>query len=277
MKIEIIGKTLIATCRIIVLFALAMPAMATKSSEPKAFIEKTNRLPANYKGFDTKELIEMLQSRIRNLKKDEYETTDEYSRRMKKQDDEFPLNTTDLYAFRISQNPSFKYDADSQMFRSTTYKCNNLLTRGGADIRFCDIDLIIRHHYETTSQNIFGVTTTKRQFHDNFLSLAIDVESSLFEFPTATSEVHSKGKPNLDFHVPLEEARSLKNSTIAVLFVGRVTENYIIEDYGRSNAINEKPFDMIDLALPFDVVSLIFYVAQTGEILERRALNSSQK
>jgi len=91
------------------------------------------------------------------MKKGEFETSEELARRIANKDAVLaPINTSDLYAFRIG-NINIKYDADTQAYiigeRSFGYQCKETLKK---DWITCKVASISREHDTYDGSNAYG-------------------------------------------------------------------------------------------------------------------------
>lgn len=109
-----------------IVYVVAAPAPTdVKPWEPTA-----DRLPPNYLGIDPVKFFKMFKSKVGNLKKGEFETSKEFAKRTANKDLLLsPINTADLYAFRIA-DIHIDYNADAQTYLieyscEEAYECNS--------------------------------------------------------------------------------------------------------------------------------------------------------
>lgn len=255
------------------------PKTVVKPWEPTAFDQNADRLPPNYLGLDPVKFFEMFKSKVGSLKKGEFETSEEFTQRTKNSDALLtPINTTDTYAFRIS-NISVKYDADAQTYLiggQYGYSCKENYPFGEfKDWVTCKVSPISRENDTYVGSNAYGASRTVERTRGRDFALAIAKGSAVLS-AAFTQERYLKDQYSFQdrLPVPLEKARDLKDMKIAVLFVGRITDAKIIE--GRGTLIEPKvdsPTDIfiMEEAVPFELKKVIYYVIQTGEILGQRA------
>lgn len=261
-----------------VVSAPAPAPVAVKPWEPTAFGSGDTQLPSNYQGLDPLKFFEMFKSKVGNLKKGEYETSEEFAQRTTNKDAQLsPISTSDLYAFRID-NIQIKYDADAQTYLiggQYGYSCRETYSSG----KFkgwvtCKVAPTRRDKDTYTGTNAYGASVTVERTRGHDFSLAIVRGSPLFSAAFSPDRYLTDQYTFQDrLPVPIEKARDLKDMKVAVLFVGRVIDAKIVE--GRGALVRPKfdlPSDLfiMEEAVPFDLRKVVYYVIQTGEILGQR-------
>lgn len=241
-----------------------------KTWRPTAFSENSERLSRNYKGLNPKLFYEMFQSKISGLKKGEFETSEAFTQRIANKDAVlFPITMTDHYAFGID-NISFTYDADAQAFTiGGYYYCKKTFDENWIT---CKVASVSREHDSYLGMNAFGASRTIERSQGRDFALAIPNGSPILSTVFSQDSYVYKYQDKLS--MPLEKAKILKYSKISVLFVGRVSDAKIIK--GRSTLIEpkiDKPIDIFieEDAVPFDLHKIIYYVTETGEILDQKS------
>ena len=261
------------------------PKKVVKPWEPTAFDQDVDRLPPNYSGLDPVKFFEMFKSKAGSLKKGEFETSEEFTQRTANKDALLaPINTTDVYAFRISDIP-IKYDADAQIYvigELFGYSCKKIPTFGEfKDWVTCKVSPISRDNDTYVGSNAYGTSrTVERTWGSDFavaiakgsavLSAAFTQERNLFKDDSLIKDDYWF-RDRLS--VPLEKARDLKDMKVAVLFVGRITDAQIVEGRGtfiKSKIDSPTNIRIMEVAVPFELKRLIYYVFQTGEVLGQR-------
>ena len=250
------------------------PKTVVKPWEPTAFDQDVGRLPPNYPGLDPVKFFEMFKSKVGSLEKGEFETSEEFTKRTANKDALLsPINTTDTYAFRIS-DISVKYDADAQTYLiggQYGYSCKATYS---FDWVTCKVSTVSRDDDTYVGSNAYGASRTVERTRGRDFALAMTKGSAVLS--TAFTQERDR-KDRLSFQdrlpMPLEKARDLKDMKVAVLFVGRITDAKIVE--GRGTTIKPRidwPINMfiMEEAVPFELKKLIYYVIQTGEILGQR-------
>jgi hypothetical protein len=254
------------------------PKTVVKPWEPTAFGQDVDRLPPNYPGLDPVKFFEMFKSKVGSLKKGEFETSEEFAQRTADKDALLaPINTTYVYAFRISNIP-IKYDADAQTYvigGRFGYSCKETYSFGKfKDWVTCKVSPISRDNDTYVGSNAYGASRTVERTRGRDFAVAIAKGSAVLS-TAFTQERYFKDDYSFQdrLPVPLEKARDLKDMKVSVLFVGRITDAKIIE--GRGTLIEPKVDSPTDLfimeeAVPFELKKIIYYVIQTGEILAQR-------
>ncbi|MGZ5551157.1 MAG: hypothetical protein ACXW0J_07125 [Nitrososphaeraceae archaeon] len=252
-----------------------------KPWQPIAFSLEGDHLPPNYMGLDPKEFLELFESRINSFKltKDEFETTEEFEKRIANKDAIlFPLNTSTLYAFRINSIP-VKYDADTQVYviGNEYIGCHNAnsyyLTSDSKDDWYtCKVDTIFNYSDSYTGSNAFGISLPITRTISKEFSLAIK-KNRLFDDVFDSKKYQDEYIYTDKVFIPIEKARSLRNMSIAVLFVGQINGTQIIQGKGyRKKPTIDSPTEIIDkeYAVPFNLTKVYYYVIESGEIIEQR-------
>lgn len=243
-----------------------------KSWEPTAFIQEGERLPVGYSGLDPKKFYAMFKSKTEGLKKDEFETSEEFALRTSNNDALLaPINTSDLYAFQM-ENLFIEYDADAQAYtikflcKKTFYSSDQNLT--------CKVATLTREVATYTGQNSYGASVTVRRTRGSDFALSILNTTPFFNTMfTHAKSLNSTYRYKDTFSVPSERARNLKDLKIGILFVGRVTGAKLVE--GLASFIEpeiDNPHDLLitQIAVPFDVKKVVYYVIETGEVLGQK-------
>lgn len=251
------------------------PKKAIKRWEPIAFDQNVDRLQPNYTGLDPKKFFHMYKSKVESLKKGDFETSEEFTKRTANLDALLsPIKTADTYAFVIS-NVFIKYDADTQAYLIESQygdPCKETYSFGVfKDWVTCKVSAISRDYNSYVGSNAFGASRKVDRTHGLDFSLALAKDSA------ALSTSFKKGRYLTDQYsfqdripVPLEKARTLKDMKISVLFVGRISGAKIIEGQGilREPTIDSPIHIFIrEEAIPFELNKIIYYVMRTGEIL----------
>lgn len=260
------------------------PKTVIKPWEPTAFDQNVDRLPPNYPGLDPVKFLEMFTSKVGSLEKGEFETSEEFTQRTANTDALLsPINTTDTYAFRIS-NISVKYDADAQtyliggQFGSSCKETSSFVKFKETFVELkdwvtCKVFSVSRDNDTYVASNAYGASRTVERTIGRDFALAIAKGSAVLSAAFTQDRYFNKYSFQDRLPVPLEKARDLKDMKVAVLFVGRITDAKIVE--GRGTVIEPKidsPIDIVivEEAVPFELKKVIYYVIQTGEILGQR-------
>ena len=262
-------------------FAAENPLKQNKSKnatswKPSAFDETAKWLPANYTGINPINFYKMFKGKVDKLEKGKYETSEEFERRIADKDALLaPINTTDLYAFRM-EDISAQYDADAKAYRiGVGFSCDGRNTES-SEMLTCKVGSVIKKNSTYTGSNAYGVSRTVK------LTKGLDFALAIPKSNPAVSEVLSQEsyerhqynyKDNLP--VPLEKARVIKDE-VAVLFVGRVIDARIVYGLGDNNFRNptlDSPYQKFikEEAVPFDLKKIIYYVKKTGEMLYEKS------
>lgn len=248
----------------------------TKNWKPTPFVLENERLPANYAGLDPIKFFKMFKSKVALIKKGEYETTEEFIQRTANKDAILsPINTVDLYAFRMLSDISIKYKADEQAYLiggPYDYYCEKTDSFGrSSGWVTCTVASISEKHDTYIGSNAFGVSRSIKRKRGHNFSLAIHEDSPLLNTVFSKNQYqNSIYNYQTKVEVPLEKARELKNEKVGILFVGRVRDAKLIEGvpFIREPEIGSlKDIFIKEEAVPFEIKKIIYYVIRTGEII----------
>ena len=240
---------------------------------PVAFSQENDNLPVNYLGTNPKLFLEMFKSKVDNLKKGEFETSEEFAKRLDNKDKLLaPINTHDLYAFLIKRI-DFSYDADTQSYKGKNYSCEIKSARA-----MCDVDIIDQVIDTYVGSNAFGAAFTVDRRRTHVFGLSIPSTNPVIGLSTVRTDVGGAERfSEYNYHIlpiPIDKAKYLKDNKmqIGVLFVGRVIDTAVVSESGSITPTSGRPFDYARLTegVPFDVKKVIYYVVQSGEILEKK-------
>ncbi len=123
-----------------------------------------------------------------------------------------------------------------------------------------------------TGVNAFGTKVeVRRVIKEDFALAFSDQDPALTYF---SKRVSGSGYDYFDtIFIPIEKARTLSGSHIGILIVGNVVDTKIIESGGfRMTPTINDPAEILSFnkAIPFKISKIIYYVIETGEILNRR-------
>jgi hypothetical protein len=266
----------------------------TKSNwNPVVYSENQGRLPKNYSGLDAKKFYTLLKAKVNNLEKREFETSEDYEKRTKDVNALLsPIKTTDLYAFKIDFDS--EYNADSQAFSIKTWNpiesfCEALINRKEDKWVTCKVAAVDTERTKYRGTNAYGASIQISKNHITYLALAIPKESQFLNEKFTVKNDRREGTTILgekgyrpirtyeyqdELSIPIEKAKSIKNTKIAGLVVGYVTDAKIIKNLVDSrDPTFDYPIDkyLMYEAVPFEVKKIIYYVVQTGEILYQKS------
>lgn len=237
----------------------------TTAWKPTVFDISATQLQPNYQGTEPKKFFEIYEQKLNLLSKDDFETSVEYARRTADKNALlFPINTRNSYAFRITKI-NFKYDADKQVYYAPRdkprYQC--LQPTSLDKWLMCGIasNSIWNENNKTVYLTIFQLAIVN---HSQLLNIAFYQRPSPTSVETFNAWVDDPLATFIgSINVPLKNARLLKDKTITVLFVGHVTDAIDLTS-------SEKGINLITVnqSVPFRVQKIIYYVLETGEILD---------
>lgn len=254
------------------------PATAAAAWTPMAFDPSQQSLPPNFAGVDRKKFLRLFESKVESIKKDEYETTEQFQARLSNAGGLLaPISTEALYAFQIEEL-KLRYDADKQEFVvDNYYSCAKTSDFGESKGWVtCKLGPVIREFSSYVGSNAYGASMKVDKVFGKDLAIAVKPESSfLATSGFEHSQYSSRYSWKTAFSMPLDQARALKGLEIRALVVGRVSAAKLVE--GQALLVDPKidsPRDVFVLqpAIPFEPLKIIYYAAQTGEILNSQSL-----
>jgi len=136
----------------------------------------------------------------------------------------------------------------------------------------CHIAQISRERDTYVGQNVYGARTTVARTRGEDFSIAVRRDSPYIANLHAP-ERYLRGRFSLKpLEVPIDVARTLGNGQLAMLVVGRIIDARIVDGWGTS--IEPTVRDLTDIIIqdrgvPFEVVSVMFYAFETGEMIKR--------
>lgn len=245
---------------------------------PDPYGDEEGKLPPAYTGMNAEKFLDHFKWKVEGLRKEEYETNEEFARRSADKNAVIaPITTTALYAFKVDGIRA-TYDADTQTyaFVNSGIACSET-SRFGKHPGYvsCRVAIVSRMTDKYIGGNAFGVSRTVTEVRERNFGLAMPSgHSAISAILSPISYVRGGYEYRDKVSVPLEKARSLKDSTLAVLFVGHVADIFLVEGRStRSEATIHSPLDSQswEEAAPFDLKKIVYYVFETGEILGARA------
>lgn len=242
--------------------------------KPVAYPGGSGSLPANYKGEDAYNFFQVFNEAALKIKKDEFETTTAYQARIADVSALIaPIDPNSLYAFKIGTTSS--YDADSQIFTvgyKNAYNCETPaydLKEGS--VFLCTVETHFSPSESYQGQNAYGATVAVKRIRGEKIS--VTVPRSMMVLADVFSKVDSIGNYSVihTIPMPIEQASALRGKHLDVLFVGRIAGPTMVSGRIMSSkpTIND-PTDMFvsQNGIPFEPTSVVFYVVETGQILE---------
>jgi len=230
---------------------------------------KDGYLPKGYQGADPGKLLELFKSKLAAVQKGELETPEDFAQRKADVDAVLaPIKTSDLYAF-WKPDILVWYDAISRyfVFRSKDNEtfCDEISPQWNA----CKIATVENSQSSYPEKFPQGMATVKRTKVTDF-SLAIPQSNNLFRSPAFVYDFTRMGFYYYVTTLP-DDAKKLKANKIGMLFVGSIAGAEIIAGKGNvSPPTFDDPTDinMQEEAIPFNLKKIVFYVVETGKILD---------
>ena len=226
-------------------------------------------LPRNYQGVSPKVFWEFFKEKVSLIQKSEHETQEAFDLRKTDFDSILsPVKASDLYAF---YNPSVIvwYDMREHYFVFRNKEDETLCDEISPEWNSCKIATVENNLTSFLGHFPEGSATVKRTKSTDF-TLAIRKSNHFFQSPSVVYDIARMGFEYI-VRVPPETAEKLKKYKLGVLFVGSVARAEILTSQKvTSEATYEDPKDTIiqEDAIPFDLKKIVFYVQDTGKILD---------
>lgn len=231
-----------------------------------------------YAGLDAASLYKYFKTITDNLKKEQYETSEEHKFRVAKNLEDFSNISNQLYALKMDFVTVDQYNADEQEYKvngwflcrvASSKKVDDEQSLSGKKRRYCKVKFITNNSYQYVGRNAMGVAVKVDKRRSHTFSLAIDYKNNGFDswFEKENGGYISfKGR----ITVPIEAARKIKNKEISTIFVGKFNDPVLHEGSAYySKPEITRPYDTLETTegVNFDLTNLLFVVRDTGEIL----------
>jgi hypothetical protein len=245
----------------------------TNSYDNKSFNLSSEKLPENYLGHDIKRVFATLSKRLTT--KGEFETTEEYQTRIKKELGEtiYGLLTIDnIYAFKPMVGVDTNYDADKQILRATV-KPEPIFNPENLRDERLTFTIRIDHQNKGVyvGQNPFGA---KKEIVKLDLSTYSILPININEF-----SLDCRG---LNFRLNMNSNKAKKSKDhVQVLYIGRLTSPFIKSESFFKDATFDFPMEGINAInyLFFELSEIWLFDEISGEILykQKRSTLSDEK
>jgi len=248
-----------------------------KGYSTTGFDLSAKQLPSQYLGHNLGVVyLKLSQLKATTEKKDEFETTSDFKKRI---ESEFkkpilgPLTLTSIFAFK-AKGTNTSYDADNQQLAVTCELSpvfvQNLSTEKipeGLESVNWESEVIDRGSYEGT--NAFGATVevSREEFYRYELAL-----SNYDDFPTKKSSDGGFERVSFTTHLNVlpEQARIMKTS-IGTLFISKLTTPFSLTNANYSAATFTSPLSTTTITFYVfaNLIEIWFYDIDTGRILSK--------
>jgi hypothetical protein len=232
--------------------------------QENAFDLTVQQLPPLYFGASVSEITKALTD-LQNAKKDQYETTAEYQTRFEALKSKPVFNKIryeDMIALPIQEPVMGRtYNADKGMMSLNVHassRIGTVLRPSGFKLDRSRIILRLRQESErkkATFTNAYGASWE-----------GTDINATVWN-----AFVPSYTPSAIDFPLPSDEARSLKDAKLVAILVGTLSSREVVESGTSSKATLKDPtsFFQLDQSVSFDPKELWIYVLETGKVLNR--------
>lgn len=237
-----------------------------------------NELPPKYSGLDRRQLYSVFTASISKIKpKDEFETTQEYEKRLENvQGLLSPIEPGVDYAIEIS-DIKFSYDADLRRFtpelrnlRGRKYSCLSATLRGkrANDYLICEAGEVHSTSSKYQIKGYSGRAIDVLKTNDRSIGLAISPQDPVYRKYFSPDSVRDRGF-SYPIEMEIEQAKSLKESSIKVLLVGNVTKAEMPTYVTSTAPTKDFPYDIYNetVGVPFKLSRIIIYVYESGKVL----------
>lgn len=264
-------------CAIVLLFSVDNIAAQTKSKPPAPasnyimtpFDADIEKLPPNFLGHNGKQIYESLQSRKFTATKDEFETTEQFNRRVQSAS-QLPLfgkvSTQSLLALKLERFDS-KYDADQSILQARLFTTLACMSETITPLLNCFTQNWEVSSSEYLAQNIFGVKFKVKKVVSESIELNIVNYEKL---QLKEIEISSEKAVTFDIPMDMSKARNVKEN-LKALIIGELTYPYISSSGRSTEGTITSPTDVITTQqiLRLKVLQLWLYDFKTGEILKK--------
>ncbi len=254
----------------------ALAAKKKKKMPPKdtapllqPFVEGKGRLPEHYAGVDEKRFFEIFKKQLGALEKRKDESLAQFVERAADTETVLkPIGTKVNYAFRVV-GLSASYNAARQVYHfggKNGYGCPASGFREGyVTCPISDHVLPAERAVSANAEPDVEMATT-HEIH----GIAIPIDSLFVQDGFQLDR--NKFYFNQELPVTEEKVQELRGATVSVLFVGKVAEDRFVNDRGEKLlpvVKTTRHTTTVEYDVPFQVSRIVYYVQQTGEILQQ--------
>ena len=226
-----------------------------------------DRLPANYEGVDSRKFLGVFKKSVASLKKRRTESDEQFKVRAADTDRALrPISTKAAYAFKVPGLVA-QYSAHRQAYvfgGKSGYGCPASGFLEGYVT--CGIgEYPVASSADSGTGGAKDATGARREA----FGLAVRIDSGIIKKGFTLDR--NKFYFNQELPVSAEKAQTLKDYQVSVLFVGNVVAERLVGDGGKTALPIVKDWQgstTVEYDMPFKVNKVVYYVYETGEILE---------
>lgn len=240
--------------------------------KPVPYPGSTSALPAGYKGADAWRFLTVFKAAETTTKKDEFETTAAYEARMANASSAIaPIDMQATYAFAAEVKS--QYDADKQEYTFTqpyNLSCGTESYVADKAPVVCVTQTERDEPEEYEAQNGYGAKFTVTKIRGREVGVVMP-RSALSHREVFENPYGNSFKIKRTLAMPLDQASQLRTKTIAMLYVGRIDGTKKVNGPTMLlDATSARPRDVFvySTGLPFAPTEIVFYVVETGQILD---------
>jgi len=192
------------------------------------FDKNTERIPVSFLGHDIEQIYNAFDRRKKAEQKDEFETKEQYQRRLAAQAEKPLFGSVGPDAvFAFVASPTSQYDADSQIL-TVTIETSNVWK--SAEINGSRLGLFIKRGEvitkESTRQNAYGAKVEIKETDSTHFELAIHNHLT-FKTEKVLGEDHTGGETVFVGRINLSpaKAKAIKNNLAALILTKLTTPN----------------------------------------------------
>jgi hypothetical protein len=241
----------------------------TKEKEPllQPFVEGQGKLPPDYAGVDEKRFFELFKKQLGSLERQPKESVEQFLKRAADTEAVLkPISTKVMYAFRIA-GLAASYNPAHQAYQfggKNGYGCPASGFREGY------VTCAISEYALPAESVAAGMADAAKETTHEIHGLAIPIDSLFVQDGFQLDR--NKFYFNRELPLAEDKARELQGATVSVLFVGKVVAERFVNERGelllpvvkRTRQATSYEYDV-----PFRVSRIVYYVQQTGEILQQ--------
>jgi hypothetical protein len=231
------------------------------------FNESVDALPAKYMGHDIRAIYNTFEARQEKSKKDDFETTEKYNKRIEAENAKPIIGTLGLSDLFVMSTPAkLEYDADKSIAYATI--STSMITKGysiESGVLSINGPNISSRNSSYLGSNAFGATTEVSSSYSKDSCLAVVNPSVL---GINNSDQFFYGVKFTVNNVNVDKAKSLKDN-IRVLLIFNITNPFISWGYSGSSATFDSPYSSSreESNVYAKVVGAWVYNYLTGEVI----------
>ncbi|WP_395064738.1 hypothetical protein [Flavobacterium sp.] len=240
-----------------------------------------NKIPIDFRGHNTIEIYKNLKAKKTNLQKNEFETTEQFEKRLSIETERKvlgTLNEDDLFAIKSQyQNLNclkFKYDADNQEVELAIELKDYINEENKIEFdgkkKSIEISKSTLKNQKYNGKNAFGVSKEINSRQELYYNLQIENWKSFINKDNLIN-LKFKVKPNIAKKIKEEDLYGY-NGLLGFIYIGKINESLVSNGYyysGKPTITKPYEFEYNINYIDFDLYEIWVYNKNTGEILSK--------